>query len=132
MPHGDFSKVLWVRMAQNVSSIIFAAGFLFKPVSSGEMQRGKVNHILLGSQIKAFLALAHLVHCSNFPVSLSLPAEGTESMSSAAALGTVGNRAWGSSTHSELPPKPCFVPDSAPSGASQQMELLQDKAPAQS
>lgn len=66
MPHGDFSTVLWVRMAQNISSITFAAGFLFKQVSSGEMQRGNVNHILLGSP-KAFLALAPFGPLSQLP-----------------------------------------------------------------
>lgn len=123
MSHGDFSRVLWVRMAQNVSRIIFAGGFLFKQVSSGEMQRGKVNHILVGSPITTFLTLARSVYHHNFPVSLSLPGEGISSMSPAPALGTVGNRAWDSRAHSELPPQQHFVPDPAPAGASQQMGL---------
>lgn len=95
MPPGDFSRVFWVRMAQNISRIIFACWFLFKHVFSGEMQRWKVNHILLGNPIKAFLALVHSVYCPNFPVSLSFPGEGASSMSPAAALGTVGNRNLG-------------------------------------
>lgn len=96
------------------------------------MQRGEVNHILLGIPIKTFLVLAHSAYHPNFPVSLSFPGEGTSSMSPAAALGKAGNRAWDSSTNSELPPQHCFMPDSAPAGASQQRGLLQDKAPAQS
>lgn len=47
MPHGDFSRVLWVGMAQNILRIIFAGGFLFKHLSSSETQWDKVNHILL-------------------------------------------------------------------------------------
>lgn len=86
-------RVLWVKMAQNISRTTFAGGFLFKCVYSGEMQRGKANHILLGRQIKTSLVLACLVYHPNFLVSLSFPAEGTSPMSPAAALGMEGNRA---------------------------------------
>lgn len=89
----DFSRVLWVKMAQNISRTTFAGGFLFKCVSSGEMQRGKAKHILLESQTKSSLVLACLVYHPNFLVSLSFPAEGTSPMSPAAALGMAGNRA---------------------------------------
>lgn len=118
MPHGDFSRVLWVKMAQNISRITFAGGFLFKHISSDEMQWGKANHILLGSPIKTSLSLTYSVYHPNFPVSLSFPAEGTPSMNPAAALGMADNRARDSSTYSELPVQQCPVPDSAPAGAS--------------
>lgn len=89
----DFSRVLWVKMAQNISRAAFVGGFLFKCIYSGEMQRGKANCILLGSQTKTSLVLACLVYHPNFLVSLSFPAEGTSPMSPAAALGMAGNRA---------------------------------------
>lgn len=44
-------------MAWNSSRALFADGFLFQ-LTSGDMQRGKGNHILLGSPVTTFLVLA--------------------------------------------------------------------------
>ena len=101
------------------------------------MQRGKINHILLGSPVTTFLVVAQSVHHHNFPVSLSLPGEGTPSRAPAAALGTAGDRDQISCAQPEL--RPPAVPRAHPcsrqscltaNGGRGTALLLQGEAPA--